>query len=351
MRTNLVVYSFFVLLATLSCSDDGPASPGNPTVIRYVDGASGSDANGGTKSAPWATISHALSQSAEAVTIIVAAGTYSAATGEVFPLVLKRDQSLIGDTDNRGGGATPTRIRGEGPFALDPFQGATIVGAAGARVAGFAIEGEGTLTTFAAVLVDTVSMEIDHNTLESTLHTGVALANGSDAYVHDNDIRALTYSLYLADAGTPRFEDNAITISAFAIACHGTDQALIVDNTVDASVVCIDFYSGTGTIRGNVLHADPGSAGVAIRIWSGSPTVRSNVFTGDAAVNVKSASGAPDLGTSASRGQNQFAAITGVSLLHEGSVTVMAIGNSWPNNPPVVGTDIVISGSGTVVTQ
>lgn len=60
----------------------------------------------------------------------------------------------------------------------------------------------------------------------------------------------------------------------------------------------------------------------------------------------------PDLGTLASAGHNNFSALTGVaSIVHNGTGTVMAIGNTWANTPPQVGVDIIITAGGSVVTE
>lgn len=55
---------------------------------------------------------------------------------------------------------------------------------------------------------------------------------------------------------------------------------------------------------------------------------------------------APDLGTTASPGENAF---LGVGVQHNGDAVVSAIGNSWQNEPPQCGVDIDTTGSGAVV--
>jgi len=64
----------------------------------YVDAASGSNESGdGSVSAPWKTITYALSQVAGAnIEIRAASGVYNQALGESFPIVMKSGISLIG---------------------------------------------------------------------------------------------------------------------------------------------------------------------------------------------------------------------------------------------------------------
>lgn len=66
----------------------------------YVDAVHGNDANSGTSpQAAWRTISHAVTQlPAGSERILVAAGTYNAALGEVFPIEPKPGHQIIGNS-------------------------------------------------------------------------------------------------------------------------------------------------------------------------------------------------------------------------------------------------------------
>lgn len=76
-----------VLLAGLSQASDW-----------YVDAVNGSDANNGqSPQTAWRTISHAVTQlPAGSERILIAAGTYSAQSGELFPIAPKPGHQLIG---------------------------------------------------------------------------------------------------------------------------------------------------------------------------------------------------------------------------------------------------------------
>ncbi len=71
-----------------------------PAADRYVDAVNGSDANGGTSSADaWRTLTHATAQLAGAGvpnTLHVAPGTYDAALGEAFPILLPDNLTVRG---------------------------------------------------------------------------------------------------------------------------------------------------------------------------------------------------------------------------------------------------------------
>lgn len=86
--SNMSLSTLRRLLAAALCSVlcSSPATAGLESF--FVDVATGSDANDGLTSATaWKTIGHALEQMEPGVNIVyVAPGTYSAASGEVFPL-------------------------------------------------------------------------------------------------------------------------------------------------------------------------------------------------------------------------------------------------------------------------
>lgn len=77
--------------------------------------------------------------------------------------------------------------------------------------------------------------------------------------------------------------------------------------------------------------------------------IRSNTFSRGPALGVTGNS-SPDMGTSVDPGLNDLTMISGTVIRHDGLGTVTAIGNDWPNEPPVAG-DIVITNTGSVVTE
>ena len=78
------------------------------------------------------------------------------------------------------------------------------------------------------------------------------------------------------------------------------------------------------------------------------PVVRSNTFFNSLGILI-GGDGNPDLGTESDRGRNDFRGIDGVCIQHDGGAEVWAVGNSWPNDPPIMGVDIIIDGDGSVI--
>ena len=92
--------------------------PGEKTISQinqsFVNPSTGNDKTGnGSISAPWRTISQALEASPSNSVIILSPGTYSAQSGEVFPLMLKPGMAIQGNINNKGQTVT---ITGGGEF-------------------------------------------------------------------------------------------------------------------------------------------------------------------------------------------------------------------------------------------
>ncbi|RPH60022.1 MAG: DUF1565 domain-containing protein, partial [Acidobacteria bacterium] len=315
-----------MVVAFGACSDDdNPTGPPKTTTDRYVNQTTGDDSNTGSAGSPWATITHAVATADSEITIHVATGTYNAANGETFPIMLKNGQKLIGNVSNKGAGANPTLIQGEGAYAVGFLIGTTVVGAEDARVAGFSIANETYQVVYAALSVDGVTMEVDHNTFLDVTYTGVAASNNANVEVHDNLFQTSSYGLVLDGSGVVSVHDNTMEGGSYGIRVFGIDSLDVADNTISVGLGGVQGGFGTSTtIRNNIFNKTPGDYG-SIICSSGTPVIRNNTFTGATALYVQD-SGTPDAGTVASPGQNNFSAITGVVLQHTGTGTVMAVG-------------------------
>jgi hypothetical protein len=93
------------LFAQLPAPSAGQWSAQNPTATPtlYVNAITGNDAQGnGSEAAPLRTLTQALKIATPSTVIRLAPGTYSAATGELFPLLLKPGVIVQGNAETRG---------------------------------------------------------------------------------------------------------------------------------------------------------------------------------------------------------------------------------------------------------
>jgi hypothetical protein len=153
LATKLGVSLAVVLLHTnmavaqqMSVSEPASSSPAqvsttttNRQQLLFVNPIVGHDVTGdGSQRSPFRTITHALQRAEPNTVIMLAAGTYSAETGEVFPLQLKPDTTIQGDPSTQGRGIT---IRGGGAFtSADSIeQNVTILAADRAQLIGVTV--------------------------------------------------------------------------------------------------------------------------------------------------------------------------------------------------------------------
>lgn len=352
MKARIPALLACLAVALSACSDDSPLGPANPpdASSRYVNAATGDDANPGTSGEPWATITHAVSAADTFATIRVAPGTYSAAGGEVFPIMMRKGQQLIGNVTKKGAGTTETRIQGDGVYELGQMDGAAVVGAEGARIAGFVIVGETNPNFYGGVVVDGVAMAIDHNTFALS-YAGVISGNGAGPTVHDNEFSNFAYGLFMDRSAGALVHDNDIGGGSTGIRIHNATNCTIEYNTIRAPEIGVSAQGpGVPAVIRNNSFDSPGSYTFgAIDVSNGSPVIRDNAFTSGPVLWVRTG-GAPDMGTSTDAGGNDMTAVSGTVIQHDGTQTVTALGNDWPNEPPIAG-DIVITSTGTVVTE
>ena len=348
--------SLTVLLAACGGGGDSPPNTNTPpdTSI-YVDSVSGNDGNAGTSSAPYKTITFALAAAGPNKTIRVRPGAYNAANGEVFPLVLQANQILIGDEANKGGGTTPTLIIGSGATALGALgRFAAIIGAEGAQVSGFNIGDVAFTVFYAAIVVDGITMQISNNTFNTNTYAGIDLANNGTSIIENNVFDTSSYGLYVSNCpDAPIVRNNTFFAMGLPFTISGAATNIVISgNTISGNgQVGIQVAGGTPLIENNTINKATGYTYGAVRIMGiATPKLRGNVFACDRAIQIDS-TGAPDLGTAIDPGNNDFTGVmgvNGVSVTHNGTVSVNAIGNTWPNVPPSCVTDIVINNGGVI---
>jgi len=127
-----------------------------------------------------------------------------------------------------------------------------------------------------------------------------------------------------------------------------TDAQILNNEFLAGSIVGIQVAHGHPRIEGNTFRPGCGTTYGAIsgRNTNSLPVVRSNVFLNDLAILITA--GNMDLAVVLDQGFNDFQGVTGVSIQHDGPADVSAIGNYWPNDPPIFGVDIIINGAGSV---
>ncbi|MCP4711813.1 MAG: DUF1565 domain-containing protein [Planctomycetes bacterium] len=318
----------------------------------WVDASLGDDNNTGSRDYPFKTITHALAAAGENQSIKVMPGTYDTANGETFPFYLQPGQNLIGDAVNKGSGAVPTLIYGSGAYISTWFYtDATIVGAEESKILGFQLDAA-YLNKHTLINSDTVSMQIFNNTFMSGAHAGVLLDSDSRSVVENNIFNTSTGVHVHNCLNMPVIKNNTFNSGIIPIyVAYSNANPLIQDNLIKGSSYGINISYGSPRIENNIFAPTSGYSTGAIHCvtLSARPVIRGNTFICSNAI--VTLSGIPDLGTDldSDPGNNDFSAVTGACVVHNGDAIVDAVGNIWPIPIPLFGTHILHNSSGDVV--
>ena len=256
------------------------------------------------------------------------------------------------DTPNKGNGASPTTVNSPGDTEMYTFVGADNSVISGLMISHTAINGGRY-----GVYVVNVSMEISENTF-SFGYGGVFCDGSGDIIVRENDFENSSYGVYLDFCtGAVMIQDNTISGNT-GIPMNissATSSAVISGNIITGNgMIGIQIQNGAPQITGNTFNNAGGYTYGAVSITNSSPTIRNNTFQCDLAVLVRNFGGTPipDIGTALENGNNNFTAVTGYSIHIESgfinTIDIYAIGNSYPNSPPIADVDIYNPSSPTV---
>ncbi|MCS7031367.1 MAG: DUF1565 domain-containing protein [Gloeomargarita sp. SKYG116] len=258
-----------------------------PTAVKaqrvlYVHPTSGQDThNGQTPQTAFKTITRAL-QFAEPGTLIqLAPGKYSAETGEKFPIQLKPGVILRGNEATRGEGIV---IEGGGQFVSRLFarQNATILASENSVILGVTVTNRNVRGT--AIWVESTNPFIRNCTFTDNHREGVFVTGEGMPRIEDNlFVRNGGNGVSFTRAAKGEVRRNWFIQTGFGLAIGGVASPLVADNRIE--------YNVDGLVISDVAR----------------PILRGNRIAFNRRTGMVVIAGAqPDLGNSASPGNNTF---------------------------------------------
>lgn len=227
----------------------------------------------GSQREPLRTITYALQVATPNTMIILSPGNYTADTGEIFPLILKPDVVIQGDSLTKGQGIT---IRGGGTFLSRSFggQNVTIVGADKAELSGVTVtnpqpRGYGlwvessnpviTNNTFTGNTQDGISITgnssptIRLNYFHRNGANGITIGGNSQAQVRENVFDQTGFGINITDNAAPILGSNQIQNNRYGIIVQGNARPILRQNLIQGSredglVVLTQSIPNLGTI-------------------------------------------------------------------------------------------------------
>lgn len=248
----------------------------------YVNPATGNDGSGnGSEQAPFKTITQALRMATSGTVIELASGTYSADTGESFPIELKPGVIVQGDPATKGRNVL---IRGGGFYLSRTFarQNIAVLAAQGAALAGVTVTNPNRRGY--GLWIESSSMVVADNSFIGNTHDGISVTgNGAplirNNYFADNGANGIT----IFNTARPEVRENGFERTGFGIAIAQNSAPTIVGNRISQNKDGIVVYG------------------------KAQPVLRNNTIEGNTRDGlVASQESRPDVGTAAQPGGNLF---------------------------------------------
>ena len=220
--------------------------------VLYVSSSLGKDYRDGTKTTPLKTITYALKIAKPNTTILLAPGTYSRQTGEVFPLILTQKITLIGNYLNNGKNVV---IIGGGSFNSPTLKqkNITIVATSNSTLNGVTvtnpnlqgyglwIESSGCIiskNTFTGNRLNGISVVgnnigiIQGNKFYNNGRNGLIIADNSQPEVRDNLFRNTGVGIKISDNAAPKVIRNHLIENQNGIIIQGNARPTLRGNYI-----------------------------------------------------------------------------------------------------------------------
>jgi len=255
-------------------------APQSDINILYVSSNGGSDTGGnGSDRTPFKTLTYALSVAPPKTAILLAPGTYSAQSGEKFPLMLRPSVTVQGNPSTRGQNVV---IKGGGDF-ISPTsagQNIAILGADGAGLSGVTV----TNTNYRgyALWIESSSPTVVNNTFSGSTHDGISVVGTGRPTIGGNFFsKNGANGITIFGTSRPEVRDNVFEDTGFGVNVAQNASPLLIGNKI------------TRNKDGVVVQAEA------------RPVLRNNYIESNRRDGIVAIARAlPDLGTSAEPGGN-----------------------------------------------
>ena len=267
-----------------------PLTPGSAPLVEktnsqvnvlFVNPNGGDDTGNGSESAPIKTITQALRLANANTVIMLSTGTYSAETGEEFPLIFKPGISIQGNPSNQGKDIV---IQGGGDYLSRSFaaQNVTIVGANQSLLTGVTVTNPNRRGY--GLWVESSNPVIAENTFTGSTQDGISVCGNAAPIISKNYFdRNGANGITIAGNSSPQVKENVFHETGFGINIAQKAAPVIIGNQIQNNRSGIVVQANARPIlRNNIIQDNKEDGLVAI------------------------AQAMPDLGSASEPGGNEF---------------------------------------------
>jgi parallel beta-helix repeat protein len=236
-------------------STESNSQPSSSQIL-FVNPMMGNNVSGdGSQRSPFRTITHALQVAQPNTVIMLAPGTYSADSGEAFPIVMKPNVTIQGDPSRHGRGFV---IRGGGTF-LSPTsagQNVTLLGADQGQLLGVTVTNPNPRGY--GLWVESSNPVVRGNTFTGNTHDGISTVGNSAPLIQDNLFTQNgANGITIFGRSQPEVRQNAFEQTGFGINVAENAAPLLVENQVSQNRIGVLVQGNAQpTLRGNRIEAN-----------------------------------------------------------------------------------------------
>ncbi|MBD2012808.1 S-layer homology domain-containing protein [Microcoleus sp. FACHB-53] len=268
----------------------------------YVNPQTGKDTGTGNAQSPFKTLTRALTTASSGTTIQLSAGTYNAAGGEVFPLVVPTGVMVLGHEPSKGKGIV---IVGSGKYNSPTFnaQNITLRLESKAQLRGVTVTNPVEKGT--AVWVESTAPMVTNNTFTGCGREGVFVTGTGKPLILDNIfIQNASSGVFLVRNAKGEVRRNLCQKTGYGIAISDSAAPLVTDNNLVSNHSGIFLSRGARPVlRRNLIEKN---------------THGGLVITGESK---------PDLGSTQDPAGNILRDNGQVDLQNSTSLTLVSVGN------------------------
>ncbi|MEH2156262.1 DUF1565 domain-containing protein [Nostoc sp.] len=216
-----------------STPDSVPLNERTPSQanVLFVNPNVGNDkAGNGSESAPVKTITQALRLANANTVIMLSMGTYSAETGEEFPLMLKSGVSIQGNPSNQG---KDIIIQGGGDYLSRSFAGqnVTIVGANQAILTGVTVTNPNRRGY--GLWIESSNPVVAENTFSGSTQDGISVSGNAAPTISKNYFdRNGANGITIAGNSSPQVKENVFHQTGFGINIAQNSAPIVIGNQI-----------------------------------------------------------------------------------------------------------------------
>ncbi|WP_335106544.1 DUF1565 domain-containing protein [Nostoc sp.] len=216
-----------------STPDSAPLNEKTPSQanVLFVNPSVGDDKIGnGSESAPVKTITQALRLANANTVIMLSTGTYSAETGEEFPLILKPGISIQGNPSNQG---KDIIIQGGGDYLSRSFAGqnVTIVGANQALLTGVTVTNSNRRGY--GLWIESSNPVVAENTFTGSTQDGISVSGNAAPTISKNYFdRNGANGITIVGNSSPQVKENVFHQTGFGINIAQNSAPVIIGNQI-----------------------------------------------------------------------------------------------------------------------